>query len=102
MAFTDVERQQKRKNKMRSKNFTLVPVWVPNNKIVEIKAIAARMTGEENKDLEPTSEQIAYAQILYNQKEGLRLSQEVLSSSQKLSEWINESEKAMDKDEIKS
>ena len=101
MAFTAAERQEKRRNKMRSKNLTLVPVWVPNDRTVEIKAIAARMIDEKTQDLEPSPRQIAFAQFLCDKK-GLKLSQEVLSSSKKLFEWLNENKSARDKDEIKS
>ena len=101
MAFTAVERQQRRKERQNEKNLYLVQVWVPKDRMVEIKAIAAGMINAESKDLEPSPRQLAFAQFLCDKK-GLKLSQDILASSKKLSEWLNENKKAKDKTEIKS
>jgi len=101
MAFTSTERQQQSRARKKNKNLWLVQVWVPRDRTVEIKAIAARMMDEKNQDLEPSPRQISFAQFLCDKK-GLSLSQEVLSSSKKLFEWLNENKSARDKDEIKS
>lgn len=99
MGFTVAERQQKHRKIRRDKNLSLVQVWVPKDRTVEIKAIAARMINKESKDLEPSSRQLAFAQFLCDKK-GLKLSQDILFSSKKLSEWLNENKKAKDKTEI--
>jgi len=101
MSFSAAERQQNRRNRMKDKNLCFVQVWVPKDRTIEIKAIAASMIGEELKDHEPSSRQLAFAQFLCDKK-GLKLSQDILSSSKKLSEWLNENKKAQDKIEIKS
>lgn len=101
MVLSFAEKQQRRRKKMRDKNLTLVQVWVPNDRTVELKSIVARMINEKTQDLEPSPRQIAFAQFLCNKK-GLRLSQDVLSSSKKLFEWLNENKSARDKYEIKS
>jgi hypothetical protein len=101
MAFTVAERQQKHRKIRRDKNLSLVQVWVPKDRTVEIKAIAVGMINEESKDLEPSPRQLAFAQFLCDKK-GLKLSQDILSSSKKLSEWLNENKKAKDKNEVKS
>ncbi len=54
MAFTAAEKQQRRRKKMRDKNLTLVQVWVPNDRTVELKSIVARMINEKTQDLEPS------------------------------------------------
>lgn len=97
MSFTAAERQQKHRKIRREKNLSLVQVWVPSDREVEIKSIAARMIEEGSKDLEPSSRQIAFAQFLCDKK-GLRLSQDILSSSKRLSEWLNENKKEKDKE----
>lgn len=99
MAFTVAERQQKHRKIRRDKNLSLVQVWVPKDRIVEIKAIAARMFNEESQDLEPSPRQLAFAQFLCDKK-GLKISQEVLVSSKRLSEWLNENKNAKDKTEV--
>jgi len=99
MGFTVAERQQKHRKIRRDKNLSLVQVWVPKDRVVEIKAIAARMINEESKDLKPSPRQLAFAQFLCDKK-GLKLPQDILSSSKKLSEWLNENKKAKDKSEI--
>ena len=77
MVLSFAEKQQRRRKKMRDKNLTLVQVWVPNDRTVELKSIVARMINEKTQDLEPSSRQIAFAQFLCSKK-GLRLSQDVL------------------------
>lgn len=101
MVFTSTERQQQSRSRKKNKNLCLVQVWVPNDRTVEIKAIAARMIDEKTQDLEPSPRQIAFAQFLCDKK-GLILSQDVLSSSKKLFEWLNKNKYVRDKDEIKS
>ena len=96
MGFTVAERQQKYRKVRREKNLALVQVWVSKERVVEIKAIAARMMDEKIKALEPSPRQIAFAQFLCDKK-GLRLPQDSLSSSTKLSEWLNENKNAKDR-----
>jgi hypothetical protein len=98
MAQSVMERQRKRREKMKSKNFSQVSVWVPTDRVVEIKAVAAQMIEEGSKDLEPSPRQLAFAQFLCDKK-GLKLSQDTLASSKKLSEWLNENKKAKDRKE---
>ena len=98
MALNAAERQRKRREKMRAQNLSLVPVWVPKDRIVEIKAVAAQMIEEGSKDLEPSPRQLAFAQFLCDKK-GLKISQDILGSSKKLSEWLNENKKAQDRKE---
>ena len=98
MGFTVAERQQKHRKIRRDKNLSLVQVWVPKDRTVEIKAIAERMINEESKDLEPSQRQLEFAQFLCDKK-GLKLPQDILSSSKKLSIWLNENKKAQDKTE---
>lgn len=93
-----MERQRKRREKMKSQNFSLVSVWVPKDRVVEIKAVAAQMIEEGSKDLEPSPRQLAFTQLLCDKK-GLKLSQDILTSSKKLSEWLNENKKAKDRKE---
>lgn len=99
MALSSAERQRRRRAKMASKNLSLVPVWVPNDRVVEIKSIAARMIEEDSNDLEPSPRQLAFAQFLCDKK-GLKLSQNILASSSRLSEWLKENKKAKDRKEI--
>ena len=101
MGFTGAERQQKHRKIRKDKNLSLVQVWVPNDRVIEIKAIAAGMINAESTDLEPSPRQLAFAQFLCDKK-GLKLTQDILGSSKKLSEWLNENKKAKDKTEIKS
>ena len=96
MGFTVAERQQKSRKVRREKNLALVQVWVSKERVIEIKAIAARMMGEKIKAFEPSPRQIAFAQFLCDKK-GLRLPQDILSSSTKLSEWLNENKNAKDR-----
>lgn len=92
MAFTGAERQQKHRKIKRDKNLSLIQVWVPSNRAVEIKAAAARMVEEGVQDLEPSPRQLAFAQFMCDKK-GLKLPQDVLVSSKRLSEWLNENKK---------
>jgi len=96
MVLTLAERQQKHRKIRRDKNLSLVQVWVPKDRVVEIKAIAARIMDEKIKDLQPSERQLAFAQFLCNKK-GLKLSQDTLSSYKKLSEWLNENKNAKDR-----
>ena len=54
MGFTDAERQRKHREKMKALDLSLVQVWVPKDRIVEIKSIAIRMVEEGNQDIEPS------------------------------------------------
>lgn len=96
MAFTAAERQQHRRDRLKKKNLCFVQVWVPKDRMIELKAIAARMAEEESKDLEPSPRQLAFAQFLCDKK-GLKISQDVLVSSKLLSEWLNENKKSKNK-----
>lgn len=96
MAFTDTERQQKHREKMRELNLSLVQVWVPKDLVVEIKSIATRMVVEGGKDSEPSQRQLSFAQFLCDKK-GLKIPTDVLLSSKKLSEWLNKNKKKEDK-----
>lgn len=98
MRLTGAERQQKYKKIRRDKNLSQVQLWVPDDRVVEIKSIAARMIKEGSKDLEPSPRQLAFAQFLCDKK-GLRISQDVLVSSKRLSEWLNENKKSKSKAE---
>jgi len=100
MAFTAAERQQKRRDRLKGNNLCFVQVWVPKDRTIEIKAIAARMANEESTDLKPSQRQLEFAQFLCDKK-GLKVSQYILTSSKKLSEWLNENKKAKDKAEGK-
>ena len=92
MSISDVERQRNRREKMRSLNFSYVQVWVPKDRALEIKSIAMRMREEGSKDTEPSQKQLEFAQFLCDKK-GLKIQNEVLSSSKKLSEWLNKNKK---------
>lgn len=96
MRFTDAERQRKHREKMRSLNLSLVQVWVPKDRIVEIKSVAIRMIEEGSQDTEPSQRQLSFAQFLCDKK-GLKIPTEVLSSSKKLSEWLNKNKRKNDK-----
>jgi hypothetical protein len=96
MSSTNAERQRRYKEKRRAKDLSLVQVWVPQDRIVEIKSIAAGMVEEGSCDLEPSQRQLNFAQFLCYKK-GLKINQEVLSSSKKLSEWLNKNKKKSDK-----
>ena len=96
MASTDKERQKKRREKMRSLDLSLVQVWVTKDRVLEIKSIASRMAEEGSQDREPSQRQLSFAQFLCDKK-GLKIPAEVLSSSKKLSEWLNKNKKKEDK-----
>ena len=98
MALTVAERQQKHRKLRRNKNLSLVQVWVPKDRVVEIKAIAAHMVDGTTEELGPSLKEIAFAQHLCDTK-GLKLSQDSLTSSKKLSEWIDENKEEKDKTE---
>ncbi len=46
MSLTNAERQRKHREKMKARKFSLVRVWVPKDKVVEIKSLAARLMEE--------------------------------------------------------
>jgi hypothetical protein len=96
MSISDVERQRNRREKMRNLNFSYVQVWVPKDRALEIKSIAMRMREEGSKDTEPSQKQLEFAQFLCDKK-GLKIQNDVLSSSKKLSEWLNKNKKKADK-----
>jgi hypothetical protein len=96
MKTTSTERQRKHRDKMREKNLTLVQIWIPQDRVVELKSIAAGMAQENAPDLPPSSRQLAFAQFLCDKK-GLTLKQEHLTSSKKLSIWLNNNKKKADK-----
>ena len=96
MGFTDTERQKKHREKMRGLDLSLVQVWVPKDRVVKIKSIAIRMVEEGDQDSEPSQRQISFSQFLCDKK-GLTIPADVLSSSKKLSEWLNKNKKKDDK-----
>jgi hypothetical protein len=98
MAFSLMERQRKYRKIREEKNLSQIQLWVPSDRVVEIKSIAARMIEEGSQDLEPSPRQLAFAQFLCDKK-GLRISQDVLVSSKRLSEWLNENKKSKSKAE---
>ena len=81
---------------MRELDLSFVQVWVPKDRIVEIKSIAIRMVEEGNQDREPSQRQLSFAQFLCDKK-GVKIPTEVLSSSKKLSQWLNKNRKKEDK-----
>lgn len=81
---------------MRDLKFSYVQVWVPKDRALEIKSIAMRMREEGSKDTEPSQKQLEFAQFLCDKK-GLKIQNEVLSSSKKLSEWLNKNKQKPDK-----
>ncbi len=50
MSLTNAERQRQYREKMKERNLSLVRVWVPKNKVVEIKSIAVRLVKESLKN----------------------------------------------------
>jgi antidote-toxin recognition MazE-like antitoxin len=96
MAFTDAERQKRHREKMRDLDLFLVQIWVPKDRITEIKSIAIRMIEEGSQDKDPSQRQLSFAQFLCDKK-GLKIPTDILSSSKKLSEWLNKNKKKADK-----
>ena len=96
MASSDAERQRKYREKKRGLNLACVHVWVPNDRILEIKLIAVRMTEEGFQDKEPSQRQLEFAQFLCNKK-GLKIPTDVLLSSKRLAEWLNKNKRKADK-----
>lgn len=96
MAISDADRQRKHREKRRSLNLALVQIWVPQDRVVEIKSIAIRMAEEGYQDKEPSQRQLGFAQFL-SDKKGLRLPSEVLLSSKKFFEWLNTNKGKEDK-----
>lgn len=43
MSLTNSERQRKYRKKMTERDYALVRVWVPKDKVVEIKSLAERL-----------------------------------------------------------
>ncbi len=99
MSISEVERQRNRRKKMRDLKFSYVQVWVPKDRALEIKSIAMRMREEGSQDTEPSQKQLEFAQFLCDKK-GLKIQNEVLSSSKKLSEWLNKNKKKPDKEKV--
>ena len=96
MSISDLERQRNRREKMRTLNFSYVQIWVPKDRALEIKSIAMRMREKGSKDTEPSQKQLEFAQFLCDKK-GLKIQNDVLLSSKKLSEWLNKNKKKEDK-----
>ena len=96
MAISDAERQRKHRENKRGLNLVLVHVWVPQDRILEIRSIAVRMTKEGSQDKEPSQRQLNFAQFLCSKK-GLKIGPDVLASSKKLSEWLNKNKRKADK-----
>jgi len=96
MAVSDAERQRKHREKMRRLNLARVNVWVPNDRVVEIKAIAMRITEEGSQDKEPSQRQVEFAQFLCHKK-GLKIPQDVLLSSKNIAEWLKKNKRKEDK-----
>ena len=96
MGIADAERQRKHREKMRGLNLALVHIWVPKDRVVEIKSIAVRMTEEGTQDKEPSQRQLDFAQFLCNKKD-LKIPSDVLLSSKKLAEWLNKNKRKADK-----
>ena len=97
MAVSGADRKRKYVEKLKRLNISMVQVCVPRDRVLEIKSIAARMKEEGSKDTEPSQRQLEFAQFLCDKK-GLKISSDVLSSSQKLSEWLNKNKKKPDKE----
>ncbi len=96
MRISDAERQRKHRENKRALNLELVHVWVPKDRIIEIKSIAVRMTEEGYQDKEPSQRQLEFAQFLCSKK-SLKIDPDVLASSKKISEWLNKNKKKADK-----
>jgi len=96
MALTNAERQKKYKETHRALDLALVQVWIPKDRIVELKLIALRMTEEGSKDKEPSQRHLSFAQFLRDKK-GLKLLSVVLLSSKKLFDWLNKNKRNTDK-----
>jgi hypothetical protein len=96
MPTTSTDRQRKHRQKMKTLNLTLVQVWVPQDRVLELRSTAARMQEEGSRDSEPSDRQLAFAQFLCDTK-GLTLTQEQLSSSKKLFRWLNENRNKSDR-----
>lgn len=97
MGTPEAERQRKHREKRRSLNLALVQVWVPQDRVVEIKSIAVRMAEEGYQDKEPSQRQLEFAQFLCDKK-GLKIPSDVLLSSKKLAEWLNKNKRKADKE----
>jgi hypothetical protein len=96
MRTSVAERQKKHREKKRDLHLALVQVWVPQDRIVEIKSIAIRMAEEGSQDKEPSQRQLDFAQFLCDKK-GLKITSAILGSSKKLSEWLNKNKRKEEK-----
>lgn len=92
MASSDAERQRKHREKRREMNLELVHVWVPQERTLEIKSIAARMVAEGSPDKEPSLRQVEFVQFLCDKK-CLKIASDVLASSKKLFGWLNKNKR---------
>lgn len=61
MAISEAELQRKHREKRRGVNHVLVHVWVPQDRSLEIRSIAVRMTKEGPQDEEPSQRQLKFA-----------------------------------------
>ena len=50
MSLTNSERQKKYRNKMTERDYALVRVWVPKDKVAEIKSLAVLLMKESLKN----------------------------------------------------
>ena len=98
MAVSGAERKRKYVEKLKRLNLGSVQVCVPKDRVLEIKSIAVRMKEEGSKDTAPSQKQLEFSHFLCDKK-GLKISNEVLSSSKKLSEWLNQNKKKSNKEE---
>jgi hypothetical protein len=96
MATSSTQRQRKHRQKMKDLSLTLVQIWVPEDRVLELRSVGARMRKEGSQDIEPSARQLAFAQFLCHTK-GVTLTQEQLSSSKKLFKWLNENRKKPDR-----
>ena len=96
MRISDADRQRKHRENKRALNLALVHVWVPKDRVVEIKSIAVRMTEEGSQGKEPSQRQVDFAQFLCHKK-GLKIPPDVLLSSKNLAEWLNKNKRKADK-----
>ena len=50
MSLTNSERQRKYRKKMKERDYALVRVWVPKDKVTEIKSLAEKLIRENLKN----------------------------------------------------
>lgn len=58
MKTTAAERQRKHREKRRGLNLALVQVWVPQDRVTEIKSISTHMTEELSQNKGPNQRQL--------------------------------------------